>query len=120
MIVLVCGGRDFEDRPWLERVLDYFHEKHQFTVLLHGAAKGADSYAGSWAYAKGGIEVKKFPANRKTHGKSAGPLRNQLMLSEGKPNLVIAFPGGTGTADMVVRANLAKVPVIAAKKSDFP
>src|SRR5262249_16770583 len=37
-------------------------------------------------------------------GKKAGPLRNQRMLDEGKPDLVVAFPGGGGTKDMVRRA----------------
>jgi hypothetical protein len=37
-------------------------------------------------------------------GRSGGPKRNQQMLEEGKPDLVLAFPGGRGTADMVRRA----------------
>jgi hypothetical protein len=32
-------------------------------------------------------------------------------LRKGKPDLVIAFPGGRGTADMVARARKAGVPV---------
>jgi acyl-CoA synthetase (NDP forming) len=55
--------------------------------------------------------VTSFPANWKKHGKSAGPIRNQLMLDVGKPDLVIAFPGGSGTADMIRRARKAGVPV---------
>ena len=38
------------------------------------------------------------------NGYRAGPIRNQEMLDKGKPDLVIAFPGGKGTADMVGRA----------------
>lgn len=34
------------------------------------------------------------------------------MLDEGKPDLVVVFPGGTGTADMVRRAKKAGVEVI--------
>jgi ABC-type sugar transport system substrate-binding protein len=34
------------------------------------------------------------------------------MLDEGKPDIVVAFPGGTGTADMVRRARKAGVVVI--------
>jgi hypothetical protein len=34
------------------------------------------------------------------------------MIDEGKPELVIAFPGGSGTADMVRRARAANIPVI--------
>ena len=35
------------------------------------------------------------------HGNAAGPIRNQRMLDHGKPDIVVAFPGGSGTADMV-------------------
>ena len=34
------------------------------------------------------------------------------MLDEGKPDLVIAFPGGKGTADMARRAREAGIEVI--------
>lgn len=51
-----------------------------------------------------------FPRSA-TNGKAAGPIRNQRMLDEGKPDLVVAFPGGRGTADMVRRAKAAGVPV---------
>jgi predicted polyphosphate/ATP-dependent NAD kinase len=47
-----------------------------------------------------------------TQGKAAGIIRNQRMLDEGKPDLVIAFQGGDGTADMVRRANKSKIPTI--------
>jgi hypothetical protein len=42
-------------------------------------------------------------------GRSAGPIRNQAMLDEGRPDLVVAFPGHHGTADMVRRARAAGV-----------
>lgn len=44
--------------------------------------------------------------------RSAGPKRNQRMLDKGKPDLVLAFPGGDGTADMVRKAKSAGVPII--------
>jgi hypothetical protein len=34
------------------------------------------------------------------------------MLNEGKPDLVVAFPGGRGTADMVKRARAAGIELI--------
>jgi Lhr-like helicase len=34
------------------------------------------------------------------------------MIDEGKPDLVIAFPGGRGTADMVGRARKAGIRVV--------
>jgi hypothetical protein len=47
----------------------------------------------------------------KKHGRAARPIRNQRMLDEGKPDLVVAFPGGRGTTDMIRRAERAGVPV---------
>ena len=44
-------------------------------------------------------------------GKRAGPMRNARMLAEFNPELVIAFPGGRGTADMIARAKKARVSV---------
>jgi hypothetical protein len=51
-------------------------------------------------------------------GKKAGPLRNQRMLDEGKPDLVVAFPGGGGTKDMVRRAVKAGVSVHEVNRAD--
>ena len=46
-----------------------------------------------------------------TPGRSAGPIRNQAMLDEGRPDLVVAFPGHHGTADIVRRARAAGIKV---------
>ena len=73
---------------------------------------GADRLAARiWAALKRPAEA--HPADWKKHGKAAGPIRNQEMLeAEGGIDLVIAFPGGTGTADMVRRAEKAKIEVL--------
>jgi hypothetical protein len=67
--------------------------------------------AGKWA-AYNGIPIAEFPAQWDLHGKRAGYLRNKQMLEEGQPDLVVAFPGGRGTADMVRQSREAGVPVI--------
>jgi UDP-N-acetylmuramoylalanine-D-glutamate ligase len=54
----------------------------------------------------------KAPADCETHGRSADPIRNRRTLDEGKPDLVVAFPGGRGTAHMVSQARAAGVRVI--------
>jgi hypothetical protein len=101
MKVLVCGGRDFDDGARLREVMNSLHENlGPITVLVHGAAAGADSMAGTWATIRH-IEVRAYPADWKKHGRSAGPIRNQQMLDAEKPELVVAFPGGRGTAHMV-------------------
>lgn len=110
MRVLVCGGRSFSDWDLLCRVLDAQHEKHRIGVIIHGAYRGADTLADSWAICRG-VGRDKYPADW-SFGKKAGPIRNQRMLDEGRPDLVLAFPGGRGTADMVARARNAGVEVV--------
>lgn len=111
MRLLVCGGRDFTDRDWLYSVLDDIKP----AVVIHGAAPGADTLAGDWAKERG-VPVEAYPADWDKHGRAAGPIRNSRMLREGKPDLVLAFPGGRGTANMVKQAGQAGVGVMKAER----
>lgn len=107
--VLVCGGRDYADRAAVFQVLDGLHRARPFGLVIHGGARGADALAGEWA-AERGVPRLVMKADWKTHGKAAGPIRNQAML-ERKPDAVVAFPGGAGTRDMVRRADKAGVRI---------
>lgn len=118
MRVLVCGGRDYHDFHTVGRELLDLHEKTSITELLHGGAPGADTQADRWARAHN-IPVRVFPADWNLHGKVAGPIRNQAML-EVKPELVVAFPGGRGTADMVRRARAAGIAVLEVPARTLP
>ena len=112
MMVLVCGGRGHTDRDYVWRELNRIDEKRgPISVVIHGYASGVDSQAMKWARACG-RKVFGFRADWRKHGRAAGPIRNQRMLDEGKPDLVVAFPGGRGTADMVRRAKAAGVEMI--------
>lgn len=106
--VLVCGGRRFSNRRMLKEYMDAF--PYAVTQIITGGAPGADSLAEWWAERKG-IAVRQFRADWKAHGNKAGPLRNQQMLDEGKPDYVVAFPGGAGTADMIRRARKAGIEI---------
>lgn len=123
MRVLVCGGREFSDARMMDAILRlvdrhshrYVPDTHGITAIIHGAAQGADSLAAAWAENVGLSsygEVLAFPADWARWGKRAGLLRNQQMIDEGKPDLVVAFPGGRGTADMVNRARAAGIRVL--------
>lgn len=110
MRVLVCGGRTFADR---ETVFHELHElafKHGWLTIIEGGAQGADALARHWAQGcyHGLVTVH---AEWRRLGKAAGPARNTRMLVGGKPDLVLAFPGGKGTADMVRQAREVGVPV---------
>jgi predicted Rossmann-fold nucleotide-binding protein len=103
MKVLVCGGRDFDDQALLYDVLDEIESNEgPITLVIQGGASGADELALDWAKYRG-KDCLTVAADWKTHGKAAGPIRNSKMLSY-NPDLVVAFPGGAGTADMVKKA----------------
>jgi hypothetical protein len=110
MRILVCGGRDYDDEETMFRILS----KLRPCFLIEGGAIGADCLAYRWAKRNLdlGSDWLRIEADWSAHGKSAGPMRNQRMLDEGKPHLVLAFPGGKGTADMVRRAKRAGVDVL--------
>jgi hypothetical protein len=109
--VLVCGGRNFNDALTLGSWLGGIHKDHGISLLIHGGANGADKMAGEFGKWQG-IPVKEYPADWQKHGKAAGPIRNRQMLEDGKPDLVIAFAGGRGTANMIDQARKAGVKVL--------
>jgi hypothetical protein len=111
MKVLVCGSREYDNWTRVKFELDSLLKKP--TVIIHGAAPGVDTMAGIWAR-NNDVTEESYPADWETHGKAAGPIRNQKMLDEGKPNYVIAFvtENSKGTRDMIKKAEKAGVPVI--------
>jgi hypothetical protein len=122
--ILVCGGRDYG--TWiteeghkavnhyevekLNNTLDAIKQEFETIIIIQGEARGADSLAKSWAI-RNKVATLNFPADWASYGKSAGYLRNVQMLEEGTPDLVIAFPGGSGTAMMCKIAKSAGVEV---------
>lgn len=106
MRLLVCGGRDYGDRLAIMEALKALAPE----CVITGGARGADAIADKAAESLG-IARMVFPANWNGDGKAAGPIRNARMLKEGRPDLVLAYPGGRGTADMIAKARRADVPV---------
>lgn len=114
LVVLVCGGREYLDRDRLFSILDALNAWQRFGRLVHGGARGADSLADEWWIIRKpeGCALKSYPAQWKTYGRKAGLMRNQQMLDSERIDLVVAFPGGRGTADMVERAAKAGIEVV--------
>ena len=114
MKILVCGGRDYTDAETLCTVLDEMLSglfEGESMAIIHGNCKGADKLSGEWAKIRG-IPVITVDANWDYYNKSAGHIRNYWMLKFCEPDLVIAFPGGRGTAGMVEKAHSAEVKVV--------
>ena len=110
--VLVCGGRYFGDKEAVFRELDAIRSRHESMVLIQGGASGADGIAREWCQLRK-ISFITVDADWDRHGRAAGPIRNREMLVL-EPDLVLAFKGGRGTADMVRQAEAAGVKIIEA------
>lgn len=109
--VLVCGDREWTAIEPIRAVLQKYPPG---TVVIHGAARGADTLADQVAKELG-FDVDPYPADWKKFKKAAGPIRNSQMLAEGHPTEVHAFHNAlehsTGTKDMVIKAEHAGLRV---------
>lgn len=108
--IIVCGGRGYSDSACLTDTLNQIHVCTPISFLADGGARGADTLAHAWATCRE-IPTQRFFAEWDRYGNAAGPVRNAKMLAEVKPDLVVAFPGGRGTADMVAKARHANIDV---------
>ena len=116
MKLLVCGGRDFIDVPLLWRTLDELRDNTPepgIRLVIDGASddvtgpyKGADYWAHQWALARN-IPTVRVHAKWQEQGRSAGPRRNGEMIEAHRPDRLVAFYGGRGTANMIEQASRA-------------
>lgn len=120
MRILVCGSRDYGNGPALRAIVGgaclpgkRVSDGGTPVTIISGGAKGADALAAEFAKSRQPCIHEEYPADWDRYGKRAGYVRNQQMLDEGKPDLVIAFYSGTerskGTAMMVDIARKAGV-----------
>lgn len=119
MIVAFTGGRDYQNRAMvhfvialLDRCGDEMGRGEGYDLRVGDCPTGLDAMVREHA---NGTEV--FDADWKTHGKAAGPIRNKAMLCHPGTktptvDLLIAFPGGKGTADCVRQARELGIAVI--------
>lgn len=97
--IIVTGGRDYNDWVMFQDVLISFNP----SLIIQGGASGADKMAKEWARLNN-IECETVEADWDKHGKAAGPIRNKQMLLLYPNALILAFPGGAGTANCVKQA----------------
>lgn len=133
MRILVCGGRDYRNAAFVWRTLDDIHGQRPIAALIQGGATGADKLAKEWAMTKPEVEryesrakwddlshpdaVIRARADGSKYDAKAGHRRNAHMLTW-KPDMIVAFPGGSGTADMIDQARKAGVTVYHAQTGE--
>lgn len=103
MRLLVFGSRRFDDEFIVGIVLQGFLFVAQAIgeklTVIDGEAPGADSIAGAWYGGAEGfihedVQHERYPADWNRYGYSAGPIRNQQEIDEGKPDFAVGFVDG--------------------------
>lgn len=118
MRILVTGSRNLKNyelvRDALEEMVGNSCDPGEHVVIVHGACPygGADEHAQHWAEVAVNASHEPHPADFKSLGRKAGPLRNQEMVDLGA-DVCLAFPekNSRGTWDCVRRAKAAGIPV---------
>lgn len=121
MIAVVTGGRSYdwgaEDTEVLAGLLGYL----SVTDVWHGDATGVDSCASEVASSLG-LRVRAFPPQPvlfaddfkrgciERNREMVGRLREHVHTGGG--GVVIAFPGGNGTASTVAAAKRSMLPIV--------
>lgn len=112
--IIIAGGREFKDYPLLKKEVHefIFHkldlEFKDKVEIVSGKAPGADSlgeeYAREMQY-----PVKEFPADWKTLGRTAGPVRNRQMAEYADACIVFWDGLSRGTQSMISEAKKAGI-----------
>ncbi len=109
--VLFTGGRKYDNYGEL---MQFMHDKFPLfdkdVVFCQGEAKGLDLMIKG--YLKGnGYPVFGMDAQWIHYKDAAGSLRNKWMRDFFMPDLLIAFPGGSGTANMIELCNEKQITI---------
>ncbi|MEH6564654.1 MAG: DUF2493 domain-containing protein [Halopseudomonas sp.] len=108
--IIVCGGRNFNDRRAVYRVLDHIHTHRSIREIIQGdGPTGADRWAREWAincgqtltgYQLGGTKNTRYPEQ----------MRARQMLKD-LPDGLVAFPGHGECIALIAAARAAGVPI---------
>lgn len=119
MRLLVGGSRGY---PHMRPVLHILNlawaewndrrDSSEFCIIA-GGAKGPDWWAEAWAkeYARAGVTADIYRADWEKHGRRAGAIRNQQMLTEGKPTHAVLFWDGKSRGTRMMKDMLDSVPI---------
>lgn len=109
MKLIIAGGRDMMITPdHLHRIFNYFFPPENpkyddlgfITEIVSGTCSGIDLLGEQYAKDMLHANIKRFPADWKTYGKSAGPIRNRQMANYADALLLIWDGESKGSASM--------------------
>ena len=99
--LLVCGSRGITDTNWVKSQIDsYWYWNlacYEDLIMIEGAARGVDLIAKEYAEENNWTQIKEYPAEWDKYGKSAGPIRNEIMVKEADEVLILWDGSSRGT-----------------------
>lgn len=103
--VVVAGSRS-DDGSRVRADLDELKRRHGRLQVAEGGARGADAAAAEWAEQARRVRHKQYKADWAGQHRAAGPIRNRKMIDSERPDVVLAYPSGSGrgTQDLVAYA----------------
>lgn len=101
MKTIIAGSRSIIDFEIIEHAIDCsgFH----ITEVVSGTAKGVDTEGEGWASLYN-VPIKRFPANWKQFGRSAGHKRNAAMADYAEACIIVWDGSSPGTRNMINEA----------------
>lgn len=111
--IAVTGGRDYPNRAKADEVMGKALKalSGRLFVIVGDCETGLDLYVREFCEAhKSQLNHAVFEADWPKYGKAAGPKRNTVMVQM-KPDLLLSFPGGRGTADMTRQSEAAGIKI---------
>jgi len=109
MKICVTGGRDYSNKEFVEKVFNLLGNRIEHVGV--GCATGLDALVRDYTISNN-LSREVFNADWTGLGRSAGPIRNEKMLRDTKPDYLFVFPGGRGTQDCKSKAIFLGIKII--------
>lgn len=106
--VIIAGSRSITDYALVEKAVR--DSGFEIAVVISGGARGVDALGEEWA-AKNGKTVDRFLPDWERHGKSAGFIRNDLMVRNADALIAVYDGVSRGTAHTISSARRKGIPV---------
>lgn len=112
MKTIIAGSRDLGSMDLIASaaLAAMFREDIYISEVVSGGCRGVDVAGEQWA-ASQGISINRFPADWKTHGRAAGPMRNRQMAEYADALIAIWDGKSKGTKNMIEEAHKAGLVV---------
>jgi hypothetical protein len=109
MRVIIAGSRGYKGSvKGVQKIIN--DSGFDVSVVLCGGARGADSTGLAWATTNN-IPVEYYPANWDKFGRSAGVLRNKIMVESADALIAIWDGKSPGTKNCIAQAKDKKISI---------